>query len=437
MLFLKTLAGLSVEVDGAPGTGAAQRRKTLALLALLAAAGNRGISRDKLIALLWPDSDTEHGRNLLKQACFALRRDLRAPELFLGTFELRLNPDAIASDIHRFEDALDRGDRAQAVALYARPFLDGFYLSGAGDFERWVEEKRARLLKRATEALQALAEQAAATGDVRASVKWWRRLTELDPFSAHAAVGLMQALGAESSSEVTTLMEELRHQTAEAGRRTSERIQGDEVPADAAATDALGTTAAPVPLRRARFGWRLSLGAPRLRVAALGVVLALAVAGYFTRVAFTRHSVSPAGRIMLAVLPFENLTGDREQEYLSDGLTEEMITQLGRLHPEDLGVIARTSAMQYKNTQKRTDQIGSELGVAYLLEGGLQRAGDRMLVSARLIRVRDQTQVWAESYERDLRDILALQSEVAHAIAREIDVKLTPQEEARAAGARL
>jgi len=85
MLFLKTFGGLSVDVDGTPGTGAGQQRKTLALLALLAVAGRRGLSRDKVSAFLWPDGDTEHARNLLKQACYALRRDLRAPELFLGS----------------------------------------------------------------------------------------------------------------------------------------------------------------------------------------------------------------------------------------------------------------------------------------------------------------------------------------------------------------
>ncbi len=454
MLHLKTFGGLSVAADAASARGAAQHRKTLALLALLAAASRRGMSRDKLIAYLWPDADTEHGRNLLNQACYALRRDLHAPELFLGATELRLNPEIISSDLQNFEEAFDRGDPARAVAIYSGPFLDGFYLSEAGELERWVEEERARLATRAAEALESLAARATATGDVRASVKWWRRLTELDPFSAHAALGLMQALdaagervqaldhgrrfeafvrqelGAELSAQVTALMQRLRHQTGETVQRTPESVAAS--PTDVSASGTPTVTAARAPLRSARLGSRPALGAAAIVFAGI-----LVVAGYFARVAFTRHAVAPAGRIMLAVLPFENLTGDREQEYLSDGLTEEMITQLGRLHPEDLGVIARTSAMQYKNTQKRTDQIGSELGVAYLLEGGLRRAGDRMLVSARLIRVRDQTQVWAESYERDLRDILALQSEVAHAIAREIDVKLTPQEEARAAGARL
>src|SRR2546426_11940272 len=92
MLHLKTFGGLSVAAETASARGAAQHRKTLALLALLAAARRRGMSRDKLIAYLWPDADTEHGRNLLNQACYTLRRDLHAPELFLGATELRLNP---------------------------------------------------------------------------------------------------------------------------------------------------------------------------------------------------------------------------------------------------------------------------------------------------------------------------------------------------------
>src|SRR5580765_6629625 len=123
MLFLKTFGGLSVEIDGVPGTGAGQRRKTLALLALLAAAGRRGVSRDKLTAYIWPESDTEHARNLLKQACYALRRDLHAPELFLGAVELRTNPEVITSDIGMLEDAFASGDAARAVANYTGPFL--------------------------------------------------------------------------------------------------------------------------------------------------------------------------------------------------------------------------------------------------------------------------------------------------------------------------
>src|SRR5207247_2023987 len=115
VLHLRTFGGLSIEADGATSTGAAVQRKTLALLAVLAAAGKNGLSRDKLIAYLWPESAAEHGRSLLKQACYALRRDLHEPALLLGASELRLNPAAITSDIQSFEAALERGDAAQAV----------------------------------------------------------------------------------------------------------------------------------------------------------------------------------------------------------------------------------------------------------------------------------------------------------------------------------
>ncbi len=134
---------------------------------------------------------------------------------------------------------------------------------------------------------------------------------------------------------------------------------------------------------------------------------------------------------MLAVLPFENLSGDPTQEYLSDGLTEEMITQLGRMQPERLGVIARTSAMAYKGTRKSAADVARELKVDYILEGSLRRSGHRVRVSAQLIEARDQTHLWAENYDRELRDVLAVQGEIASAIAREIDLKLSPQQRAR------
>lgn len=173
--------------------------------------------------------------------------------------------------------------------------------------------------------------------------------------------------------------------------------------------------------------------------AGLGAVFALLVllagaAVYWTL--FSPRAHPPAGRIMLAVLPFQNLSGDPEQEYFSDGLTAEMISQLGRLPPEQLGVIARTSAIQYKNTKKSAAEIGRELGADYLVEGSVQRAGERVRIRTELVKVRDQTHLWAETYERNLRDILTLQAEVSNAIAGEIRIKLTPQEEARLATAR-
>lgn len=133
---------------------------------------------------------------------------------------------------------------------------------------------------------------------------------------------------------------------------------------------------------------------------------------------------SAGNRITLAVLPFQNLTPDPQQEYFSDGLTEEMITQLGGFSPERLGVIARTSAMHYKGTSETAAQIGQDLGVEYLVEGSLRREGSRVRISAQLIRVRDQMHLWAQDYDRDLNDYLALENDVARDIAAQVQLKL-------------
>ncbi len=140
--------------------------------------------------------------------------------------------------------------------------------------------------------------------------------------------------------------------------------------------------------------------------------------------------------IKLAVLPFANLTGDPEQEYFSDGLTQEMITLLGRLHPQSLGVIARTSVMRYKKTDTPIDQIGRELGVDYVLEGSARREGSRVRVSADLIQVRDQTQLWGDTFEREMAGILALQNDVAGQVAEALAIKLLPGERTQLARVR-
>jgi TolB-like protein/DNA-binding winged helix-turn-helix (wHTH) protein len=135
----------------------------------------------------------------------------------------------------------------------------------------------------------------------------------------------------------------------------------------------------------------------------------------------------PNGKMMLAVLPFQNLSNDPQQEYLSDGLTEETIADLGELNPERLGVIARTSAMLYKHADKTITEIGRELGADYILEGSIRREGQTIRVTAQLIRVKDQSHLWAHNYQRELTGLLALQSELGTAIAQQVQVKLVPK----------
>ena len=129
-------------------------------------------------------------------------------------------------------------------------------------------------------------------------------------------------------------------------------------------------------------------------------------------------------RRMLAVLPLENLSGDAEQEYFSDGMTEELITELGRASTEQLGVIARTSVMRYKRTKKSIREIGRELGADYLIEGSVRRAGGRVRIAVQLIRADDQTHIWAAAFEKPAKGVLQIQAEVAQAAAQEVRVRL-------------
>ena len=149
-----------------------------------------------------------------------------------------------------------------------------------------------------------------------------------------------------------------------------------------------------------------------------------------------RRSALPARKTMLAVLPFANLGGGAEQEYFSDGVTEEVIAQLGRVQPDSLGVIARTSVMRFKGTRQGVDRIARELGVDYVLEGSVRRAGGRVRVTAQLIQVRDQSHLWADSYERDLGDVLLVQDDIGRAIAREIHISVAREGRSRRARAR-
>lgn len=209
---------------------------------------------------------------------------------------------------------------------------------------------------------------------------------------------------------------ERRYETAREVRAALEAIQG-------------GTTA-PWSVWRARVRRRPLAAAVVGLLAAVAVLVGFNVGGARDRLVGDSTASAP---IKLAVLPFENLTGDPEQEYLSDGLTEEMISQLGRLQPQRLSVIARTSSMRYKNRAVPVDQIGRELGVDYVMEGSARREGNRVRINATLIQVRDQTQRWTDSFDRELSGILTLQGDVARSVAGSLRLTLLPAEQARLA----
>ena len=196
MLRIRTFGGCRLERDGTPLDELSGQRKSLAALALLAGASPRGLTRESLTALLWPDSDEERARTSLKQLVHSLRRQLGVVDLFLPTGDLRLNPELVTSDLGEFRDAASRGEHQAAVLLYAGPFLEGFYVRGADGFERWASEQRAALARDFARALEALAEAASRGGDTQGAVDAWRRLAIAESLNARAAKGLMRALDA-------------------------------------------------------------------------------------------------------------------------------------------------------------------------------------------------------------------------------------------------
>ena len=177
-----------------------------------------------------------------------------------------------------------------------------------------------------------------------------------------------------------------------------------------------------VPLRRRFATWSLT-------IVGLALLISLGL-WFFSLQPFSRSSPVTAGEIKsLVVLPLENLSGDPSQEYFADGMTDALIGDLAKIR--ELQVISRTSAMHYKGTKKPLSEIASELKVDAVVEGTVLRSGDRVQVRAQLIRAATDRHIWSETYERDLRDVLALQSEIAQAVVREIQIKVMPAERAR------
>ena len=194
-----------------------------------------------------------------------------------------------------------------------------------------------------------------------------------------------------------------------------------------AAPDHLARPRDPAPVGRpdALAATHRATRSPALRRFGLGLALVLVAA--LSGILYFRNHASPQIR-SLAVLPLESLSGDASQDYFADGMTDELITRLGQISA--LRVISRTSAMTYKHTRKTLPEIARELNVDAVVEGTVLRSGEQVRITAQLIQVPDERHIWAESYEGDLQDAIALQNRVARAIAEQIRVTLNRQEQA-------
>ena len=273
-------------------TGAlvAEQRRRLALLVLVASGRDRGVSRDKLIAWLSPESATDSARHALHQLLYYLRQQV-GDEAFVSTDPLRLNREVVAFDVAEFEAALDAGALEDAVALYRGPFLDGFHLGDSAEFEEWAAGERTRLAARHADALARLADAAAGRGDHAAACVWWRRLAAVDPLSGHAALGLVRSLaasghradairhartherlvraeiGGEPEPELAALVAELQRVNRRAEPREADAIAPPAVePAPAPGS----ATTTPLPRRRLLATGLLGAGVMVVLVAVLG-----------------------------------------------------------------------------------------------------------------------------------------------------------------------
>ena len=452
MFRLRVLGGLALE--GPSGAAAAlPKRRAEAVLAVLAVCGDLGCTRERLLALLWPESDEAGARHGLRDALHVIRRSLGAGAVPSGGRLLRLDPAVVTSDALQFAQALASGRPADAVRLYAGPLLDGVHVDDAAEFERWVDGERTRLAREYVEALKQLATAAEAAGAWSDAASWWARAVEHDPLNGHlvlrqvlglAAVGDRANAIRVAEGHARRLREELDLEPDREIVATVERIRRGELPAAVVGPSAVAAPAvpppaadappppepAPIPAEGARPAEASAAPAPkqgrRWLPWAAGIA-ALLLGGIFatTRLPVTRAHAAGA-RTAIAVLPFRNLSEDTSHAYVARGLHDELLTQLVKV--SSLRVIGRASVLGYEQTSKPLRQIGEELGVGSIVEAGVQVDGNRLRVTVQLLDPATQAHLWAERYDRDLEDAFAVQSDIAQRIVAAVGARLTRAE---------
>lgn len=440
---LRTLGGLSLQRDDATLDAVGGQRKTLALLALLAVSGSGGISRDRIAAYLWPEADTERARGALKQTLHIARRHLGSPEAIQGRSELRLNRAYIETDVGAFLRALDSDQPELAANLYGGPFLEGFHLPGAAEFEEWASTQRDALAARYTSVLERLAGGAEDRGEVEVAIGWLRRLQAADPLSGRATLRLMHALdaagergaalrcakvheallhyelGSPPDPDVVAFAAHLREEPARE-RQTADSIPvqpSNSVPGEVAEP---ASNSAP-PERQQPSSSVLVEGARTVPGPSYKAFSAVAVAAFALLIGFLLAGRGDVERALrsgvaeepsVAVLPFQNVSGDSGIQYLTDGLTEELTSALGRI--DAIRVTPRpvaASAVQRRGLTRA--EIADLLGVASVVEGTIDRSADRLAIRVRLLNPRDEVVLWEERYDRAPYDVAGVAAEIA------------------------
>ncbi|HEX6307453.1 MAG TPA: BTAD domain-containing putative transcriptional regulator [Longimicrobiales bacterium] len=423
--------------------GRASQRHRLALLSLLALSPARAASRDKLLAYLWPERDASHGRNLLRQSVHVVRKALGDAVILTSGDDLRLNTTLLRVDVLEFEAAIARSDHRDAIALYRGPFLDGFFLEDAPEFEHWAERERRRLEQTFGSTLEELASAAEAEHDFARAVEHWRMRAAHDPYDARVAQRLMRALeadgnpiaalqhatlyarlleeefGAAPPSEVLELAERIRAHPAVTSRAASEEYSPDNVSGSrdrGAIVGGSADTLPPTPALRARIR-------PRWAVPGAAAILVLAI---LIRMLWPGGDHAGTAGIgawepSIAVLPLGSPGNDSLDAALAQSMTEELIAMLARTG--GLRVLASTSTTGFRDRQVDARAIADSLSVSYLLEGSVQKTDSRLRVHIRLVDGRDGSTRWSEEYRRAFDDVFSVQDEIARAVAGELGLR--------------
>jgi TolB-like protein len=406
--FQARAAGQEIDVPG---------RKERALLAFLAIPAGEARSRDKLAGLLWSDRGDSQARESLKQAVFKLRRSLDRvqPSPLLADREfVILDGEAVTVDVAEFEQLIDEGTMealTRAAALYRGDLLDGLDLRDAA-FDEWLLMEKQRLRDLAREALAKLIvwHMSGGAHDQAAAVA--RRLLAIDPLREAAHRSLMQIYSGQGQTALALKQYQL----------CCDALQSELGVRPEAETERLYQS-----IREKRtISRRTASQSPALQAAAQNHRPLDATAP-----AHDLEAGPSTSKPSIAVLPFTNLSADPEQEYFADGIVEELITQLSRLR--DLLVIARNSTLVFKGRTVRVQEVARDLGVRFILEGSVRRAGNRIRVTAQLIDAATGVHIWAERYDRELTDLFELQDEITKAVTVALQVNLTEGDTARIA----
>lgn len=415
-------------------------RKTRALLAYLAINANRPHPRERLMALLWGDRDDKQARQSLNHALAAIRKlaESAGTDLLESDGEtVSLDSDALTSDAVRLRALVDSRPE-EAAALYEGPFLDGFSLPDPG-FDEWLVATRSEFYALACDALEA----ASKTQEPKAAINGLKRLLTLDPLREDVHRQLMERLyrsgdrmGALRQYQlcVDVLKHELNVEPEVATRALYEEVKGGDGAGVLAVTETspkqteITPPSSPEPQRRlAKFRWQTLVAAVVILAVGGGTVVWLisraGPGGAATGAGLSRGQLD---KPTLAVLPFLNLSGDKKQDYFSDGMTEDLLTDLSKISA--LRVISRTSTFAYKTKSLDIRKVAREMGVTHIVEGSVRKVGGRVRITAQLIEAKTGAHLWAERYDRTLSDIFALQDEVRGKIVSALAVKLASAE---------